>query len=144
VTDTIDSLAPRVESNCSSRSLTDGLADAGGLLHVEETLPDDLLQQRRETRAKVPSRPAPRLPNGKPDLSGVWLANEDRYPEEPAALPWAAALIKERIENNFKDAPHTRCLPEGLPTPASVAPFMAKLVQTPTLLVVLFEDAPGF
>jgi carboxypeptidase family protein len=94
-------------------------------------------------RAKVPSRPVPRLA-GKPDLSGVWLANEDRYPEEPSLLPWAAAAVKERIGNAFKDAPHTQCLPEGIPTPASIGPFMAKIVQTPTLLVVLFEDAGGF
>jgi len=44
-------------------------------------------------RAKVPSGPAPRL-GGKPDFSGVWLANEDRYPEEPALLPWAAAAAR--------------------------------------------------
>jgi hypothetical protein len=94
-------------------------------------------------RAKVPSRPVPRVA-GKPDLSGVWLANEDRYPEQPSLLPWAAALVKERIGNAFKDAPHTRCLPEGIPTPASIGPFMAKTVQTPSLLVVLFEDAGGF
>lgn len=110
------------------------------------TLGDDpgTLAALLRNRAKIPSRPVPRLSNGKPDLSGVWLANEDRYPEEPSALPWAAALAKERIRNNFKDAPHTRCLPEGLPIPASDPPFMAKLVHTPSLLVALFEDAPGF
>jgi hypothetical protein len=94
-------------------------------------------------RAKVPSRPVPRLA-GKPDFSGVWLANEDRYPEQPSLLPWAAAAVQERIRNAFKDAPHTRCLPQGIPTPASIGPFMAKTVQTPSLLVVLFEDAGGF
>jgi hypothetical protein len=94
-------------------------------------------------RAKVPSRPVPRLA-GKPDFSGVWLANEDRYPEQPALLPRAAAELQTRIGNAFKDAPHTRCLPQGLPTPASIGPFMAKTVQTPSLLVVLFEDTGGF
>jgi hypothetical protein len=94
-------------------------------------------------RAKVPSRPVARLA-GKPDFSGVWLANEDRYPEQPSLLPSAAAALQERIGNAFKDAPHTRCLPQGIPTPASIGPFMAKTVQTPSLLVVLFEDAGGF
>src|SRR5712691_5228402 len=109
------------------------------------TLGDDpgTLAAVLRNRAKVPSRPVPRL-SGKPDLSGVWLANEDRYPEEPALLPWAAAALKERVANAFKDAPHTRCLPQGLPTPASIGPFMAKTVQTPSLLVVLFEDTGGF
>jgi len=94
-------------------------------------------------RAKVPSRPVPRLA-GKPDFSGVWLANEDRYPEQPALLPSAAAELQNRIGNAFKDSPHTRCLPQGIPTPASIGPFMAKTVQTASLLVVLFEDTGGF
>jgi hypothetical protein len=94
-------------------------------------------------RAKVPSRPVPRLA-GKPDFSGVWLANEDRYPEQPALLPWAVKALQDRIGNAFKDAPHTRCLPQGIPTPASTGPFMAKTVQTRSLLVVLFEDTGGF
>ena len=94
-------------------------------------------------RQKVPSRPVPRLA-GKPDFSGVWLANEDRYPEQPALLPWAAKALQERLGNGLKDAPHTQCLPQGLPTPASIGPFMAKMVQTPSLLVVLFEDTGGF
>jgi hypothetical protein len=118
------------------------LAEGGSL----NTLGDDpgTLSAVLRNRAKVPSRPVPRLANGKPDLSGVWLANEDRYPEEPAMLPWAAALVKERVANGFKDAPHTRCLPQGLPTPAAVGPFMAKTVLTPSLLIVLFEDVGGF
>jgi hypothetical protein len=109
------------------------------------TLGDDpgTLAAVLRNRARVPSRPVPRV-GGKPDLSGVWLANEDRYPEQPALLPWAAAALKERLDNALKDAPHTRCLPQGLPTPASIGPFMAKIVQTPSLLIVLFEDTGGF
>jgi hypothetical protein len=95
-------------------------------------------------RAVIPKQAVPRLPDGKPDLSGLWIVNDDLYPEEPVALPWAAALAKERVENEFKDAPHTRCLPEGLPVPSATAPFMGKFVHTPSLLVILFEDSPGY
>ena len=94
-------------------------------------------------RAEVPNLPVP-LINGVRDLSGVWLIYRDRYPEEPAALPWAAATAKERIANNRKDAPHTRCLPGDFPVPGASTPFITKFVQTPALLVMLFEDAPGF
>ena len=114
----------------------------GGSFNTAGDDPGELAAVIRK-RQKVPSRPVPRVA-GKPDLSGVWLANEDRYPEQPALLPWAVKALQERIGNGLKDAPHTQCLPQGLPTPASIGPFMAKLVQTPSLLVVLFEDAGGF
>jgi hypothetical protein len=110
------------------------------------TLGDDpgRLTKVMRKRAKVPSRPVPRGADGKPDLSGVWLETDDPYPQAPEALAWAAALIKERQENNQKDAPHNRCLPGPPPAPGSASPFIEKLVQTGSLLVILFEDNPGF
>lgn len=95
-------------------------------------------------RDRVPSRPAPRTAGGKPDLSGVWVDTGDPYPEQPDLLPWAAAIFKERSENHRKDAPHNRCLPGSPPLPGSSVPFIGKFVQTSSLLVLLFEDVPGF
>jgi hypothetical protein len=110
------------------------------------TLGDDpgRLAKVMRKRAKVPSQPVPRNASGKPDLSGVWVATDDPYPEEPQPLPWAAAVIKERQENNGKDAPHNHCLPGPPPVPGSSAPFIEKFVQSASLLVILFEDVPGF
>src|ERR1700733_1008926 len=110
------------------------------------TLGDDpnRLANVMRKRAKVSSQPAPRTAAGKPDLSGVWVEIDDPYPETPQVLPWAAALIKERLESNQKDAPHNHCLPGPPPAPGSAAPFIAKFVQTGSLLVILFEDNPGF
>jgi len=95
-------------------------------------------------RDKVPTKPAPRTAGGKPDLSGIWVNTGDPYPEQPELLPWAAAIFKARAENYGKDDPHNRCLPGSLPLPASSVPFIGKFVQTPSLLVLLFEDVPGF
>ena len=41
------------------------------------------------------SGPAPRTPEGKPDLSGVWIGNDDPNPAEPSMLPWAEKVAKE-------------------------------------------------
>ncbi len=110
------------------------------------TLGDDpgRLASVMRKRAKIPSRPVPRLAGGQPDLSGVWVAIDDPYPEEPQVLPWAAALIEERQENHGKDGPHNHCLPGPPPVPGSSAPFIEKFVETGSLLVILFEDNPGF
>jgi hypothetical protein len=104
-----------------------------------ETIAAEL--RRRQT---IPNLPVPRTSSGRPDLSGVWLVGSDPFPEQPEALPWAEAIARERIANQFRDHPHTRCLPSELPVPGSTPPFMGKFVQTPGLLLILFEDPPGF
>jgi hypothetical protein len=94
-------------------------------------------------RAKIPSKPVPRL-GGKPDLSGLWLDMGDPYPEDFQLLPWADAVLKQRNADLGKDAPHNHCLPSSLPLPGASTPFLGKIVQTPGLIVLLFEDVGGF
>jgi hypothetical protein len=86
----------------------------------------------------TPAGPTPRTSSGKPDLSGVWFAQRTVDPGKPSPLPWADELQRERAANNSKDAPGAHCLPRGLTNAGALFPF--KLVQTPTLLVMLFED----
>ena len=90
--------------------------------------------------------PAPKTPDGKPDFSGIWQAHDGRYLNNLAAdgvevpmQPWAAKLLTERQENQAKDRPSGECLPH------SVTDFDAhftpkKLIQTPGVLVILFES----
>ncbi|HTA44996.1 MAG TPA: carboxypeptidase-like regulatory domain-containing protein [Bryobacteraceae bacterium] len=95
-------------------------------------------------RNKVPSGPAPRTREGKPDLSGIWVVTNDPFPQPPEVMPWVEAIVKQRATDVGKDHPHNHCLPGSPPVPASSAPFIAKMVQTPGLIVMLFEDNPGF
>jgi hypothetical protein len=90
--------------------------------------------------------PAPRTADGKPDLSGVWQVRQGSYlvyvtsdlkPEE--ILPWAAAAYKKSADNFRRDSDGIRCLPPGPKAGISGLAFPMKIVQTPSLLVVLYE-----
>src|SRR5262249_19220700 len=83
-----------------------------------------------------PSGPAPRLPDGKPDLSGIWSAFNPDKPPEVVPLPSAAALMKERQENHFKDFPASHCLPSF----QILLPILhSKFIHTPKLLIALLN-----
>jgi hypothetical protein len=112
----------------------------------QNTLGDDpaTVANAIRSRSRVAAKRPPRLTNGKPDLSGIWLVNLDRYPEPPSPLSWAAAIQKQRTDGT-RVSLNTRCLPDGIPTPSGGAtPFLVKFVQHPTLMMVLFEGPPGF
>ena len=94
------------------------------------------------------SAPAPRLANGKPDLSGIWEPDNkyvrdlaaDLKPGDVPFQPWAKALFDQRKDgsHSYEDnAAH--CLPPGTPR-INAAPFPWKLVQTPTFIVLVYEN----
>src|SRR4029079_11573276 len=90
--------------------------------------------------------PAPKTSDGKPDFSGVWgldagpslfwIAGD---PKSGYAKPAVEKLLAQRDENLQFDDPGVHCLPEG-PRFSHFVAFPKKIVQTPTLLIVLGED----
>ena len=90
-------------------------------------------------RQVVPNLPVPRTTDGRPDLTGVWLRSDDPYPNVAEPLSWAADVAAER-RARIMDQPQARCLPS--PPPGSSG--FVKFVQTPELIVFLFEGLPGF
>jgi hypothetical protein len=93
--------------------------------------------------------PAPRTPYGKPDLSGVWQAEGQEFfrdlasglkPGEVVMQPWASALEKERVAKEHGEDPLARCLPHGVPRINTNGLFPFKIIQTPKLVVILYEQ----
>jgi hypothetical protein len=103
--------------------------------------------------------PAPITADGKPDLSGVWEVVGDtvmptdgrirsKYVYNIAAdlpggapfLPWAKALHDERQKSLGVGAPTERCLPHGIPDAMLTRTLPFKIVQTPGVMIILYEE----
>jgi hypothetical protein len=97
--------------------------------------------------------PAPKLPDGKPDLSGTWESEygyfqnlaKDLKPGEVVMLPWAKAIQDERETKLHAADLMVQCMPPGVPrigmsaSAAMIHPF--KIVQAPSLVLLLYETS---
>jgi hypothetical protein len=91
-----------------------GIQSDGGVRYINPGSPT-------VSDAEATSRPIPRLPDGKIDLTGPWVgggSNADierdggLKPGELPLLPWARELRDKRVA---KDEPYTACLPMSVP-----------------------------
>lgn len=93
--------------------------------------------------------PAPRLPDGMPDLSGSWSPDDNRYvrdfaldmkPGDVPYLPWAKKVFDERKDGAHSgEDPDAHCLPQGVPKIDSVQ-YPWKVVYTPNSIVIIYES----
>jgi hypothetical protein len=92
--------------------------------------------------------PAPRRPDGKPDLTGLWSVDDNRYlrnnaldmkPEDFPFQPWSKKLFDERKDGSHsREDPDAHCLPQGVPKIDLVgSPW--KLIETPNSVVIIYE-----
>ena len=116
----------------------------------------------RSAAAAKKSEPAPRMPDGHPDLSGVWWPGHDIVPQTSSAVyapprtggpprppafqslyqPWAAAKAKTLSD---KDDPALWCIPSIIgPTPLVGNGLVGEIVQTPKAVIMLVETYHGF
>jgi hypothetical protein len=133
-----------------------------------QKVPDPSLPRAR-TGEVIMSAPAPKARARKPNLQGIWLADAEplpaeagltieggqpfpRYminvaadipPDQVPIQPWAAELFQQRFEGGGKDDPAAHCKPTGLPL-LDTGPLPFKIVQTPDLVVILYEENTVF
>ena len=93
----------------------------------------------RGARPQGPAGPVPRLPDGHPDLTGIWngfVGGGARGADAPNILPWASKVVADRRASEGAEDFEARCLPGG---PPRAAPYHTALFSTPTLVLMLFE-----
>jgi hypothetical protein len=111
--------------------------------------------------------PVPRTPDGRPDLSGVWIATgalrlmageaeaeaarkadlaagrPAPRTEPPPYKPEAAKMRQYYLDRRGIDDPMARCLISGVPR-IKFRPLPFQIIQTPAQLVVLYETHHAF
>lgn len=93
------------------------------------------------TVAEAPQQPQPPT-DGVPLATFFDIGGGARGGITPPYTPWAADIRKQRMANNQKDNPDAHCLPLGL-TQLHMHPQPRKIIQTPKLIVILYEAQGG-
>ena len=92
--------------------------------------------------------PPPRLADGRIDLQGIWMPDDNRYIRDLALdigddnvpyLPWARRLFDSRKDGaRSSEDPDAHCLPQGVPKINFVS-YPWKLIETPDAIVIIYE-----
>jgi len=104
------------------------------------TIGDDpgMLSNDMRAQAGDVSGPAPRMPDGRPDLSGVWYnVPLSVPPNQPSLQPWAAEIDRQLEELRVDRNAGAYCLPQSAVPTTLIFPY--KFVQTPDLIVQITE-----
>ncbi len=123
---------------------------AGGVPGAAASSPGAPAAATSSPAASSPATPPGATPTG---VGGVGLGPRPPGVSEffnigstvPGGLPftpWAVEVRKERKDNNNKDNPDAHCLPLGL-TQLHMHPQPRKIIQTPQLIVILYEAQGG-
>jgi hypothetical protein len=93
------------------------------------------------------SAPAPRTPEGRSMIAGLWrpapsiivdITRGLKPGEAVPFRPWAQALLKQRVADDAKHDPTSNCIVGGVPRNDFV-PYPLKIYETPGVVVILYE-----
>jgi hypothetical protein len=96
--------------------------------------------------------PAPKRADGKPDITGIWIADPPKLRDATAGLKPGEVVMKPEAESLFSvrktgalsaQDPDANCLPQGVPKINST-PLPFKVLQEPNLVVFLYEAFDQF
>ena len=91
--------------------------------------------------------PTSRLPNGTPDLTGIWRSTDNKYlrdlaadmnPDDVPYQPWARALFDAR-KNGAHSRGSRRALPAAGSSKIDSVAYPWKIIQTPISYVIVYE-----
>ena len=121
---------------------------------------------QEQAKQPVAGKDVPRDSAGHPDMTGVWQGGSNRIgtwqeantdggfvpgnapitpfaiKEKQPGLPyqdWAKKKVNESYQRRGVDEPMVRCLPPGVPRTTLMGLFPMQIVQTPKMVVLLFE-----
>ena len=98
------------------------------------------------------SAPAPKMPDGRIDISGVWqpttrqflsIVSQEPKGSELPFQPWAAALFQHRRDTESIDDPTGNCIPGGVPRSDAV-PYPFKIVNSDKMVIIMYEAVHGY
>jgi hypothetical protein len=111
-------------------------------------LPTPGIPRTAEGKANL-SAPAPRTPDGKPDLSGLWRPEVSPYRfdviqdlrDEGIFRPQAEAIFQKRVADFRREDPVTHCLPGGpLEVFTGGAAQLYRIIQSPAVVAIIYES----
>jgi hypothetical protein len=126
-----------VDLNAPAPRGADGKPDLSGIWQAE-SLPRDIAIKINPNGVEGAQTLGESVP-GRHFMSVMW----DLKPDEVTMLPAAAEVFKSRGATLGRDIPSSFCLPLGVPL-MDGAVFPHKIVQTPELVVILYEELTMF